>query len=544
MKTNLLQITTRLLCAATLTLGSLVQAQTGFDLSILSQRFNGTVGTFRPPTVSVRPTLVVLIHGGTSNPEHSGPSMFEGGHHPDTLAYSRFYFDFPFTSATLGVASSGQLFTRNDIPLSHATWATTAVDQTNPDHLFAFSTRPSTITAAARKRTTAVGFVHANGALRLGVHARTVLQQIGRLYTEFAAWAGADPYLVLVGHSKGGLVSRYIMSAPTGTVAGVNLTAAEENACRFLRDQTKYIVTLGTPHNGSPLSDQGLAINQALDQMQAPINALWNMLRTAARSAGITLPAAAPINFDGVRQLLGNASELIDLTSSAANQFNTGEIRVNRMVRSNGTPVPMYCYGGRTPGDRFYATPRHDGLGGPPLNTTEGLSAMGLCGLDWALHNIADRDWGTRTTLGAGKSLDLARRTFSVITVRPQLLPPFVSVTRRFSQPFEVFQVPLTNITFEGLPIYFMRGTGDGETDSDGMVAISSALAIGLSTTSLEPFDRTQGGQIFRMYGTAASPWAFCNHRTLSNTAPMGTEVRRLLLNAGPRVSPGPLSVF
>jgi len=533
MKTNLKLIVTRLFCAAALALTGISQAQ--IIPQSIGERFNGVVGPFLRPSVAVRPTLVVLIHGGTSNPDRGqNPSPFEGGHRPGTLSYSRFYFDFPFSSAALGVPATGTLFTRGGAPLNRNTWSTAAVNANDPNNLFAFATNPTQMTALQKRRSTAVGLVHTNGAVRLGLHSRAVLQQIERLYREHAAWAGADPYLILVGHSKGGLVSRYLMSVPTGNLAGADLSPAEENSCRFLRDQTKFIVTLGTPHNGSPLSDEVMQINSSLAAMEAPVNALWNMIRTTSSAAGITLPAQAPLNLNLVRDLIGHPDDMVDLTSNMANVFNTGEMIPSRMVRSNGIRVPMYCYGGRSPGEQFFATPRHDAGGQPPLNTTAGVSAHGLCALDWALHNIADRDWGTRTAVGAGKSLDLVRRTFSVTQLQPRALPPFFTIVRRFSAPFEVFQVPLTSIQFEGMPIYFQRSVGDGETDSDGMVAISSALAIGLSTTSLEPFDRTQGGNIYRMYGNATSPWAFANHRTLSNAAPMGGQVRTLILNAGP----------
>lgn len=546
MKTKLNQIIARLVCAAALTIGHIVQAQVNMPQEpLLGTRFTGTVGTFQPPARAVRPTLVVLIHGSTSNPDRGQqPSMFEAGHRPGTLAYSRFYFNFPFTSSVLGVPTTGTLFSRQGAPLTRLTWANTLVDGNNPEHLFAFASNPRNLSSLMKRSTTAVGFVNYNGALRVGIQARTVLQQIDRLYREYASWAGADPYLILVGHSKGGLVTRYIMSAPTGPLAGADFTPAEENACRFLRDQTKFIVTLGTPHNGSPLADEVILINQELSTIEAPINALWTMIRTTSATAGITLPTDAPINAKFIRDQIGHPSDMVDLTSNMANVFNTGEMQPTRMVRSNGVRVPMYCYGGRSPGEQFFATPRHDAGGQSPLNTTAGLSAHGLCALDWALHNVADRDWGTRTSVGTGKSLDLVRRTFSITQLTPRATPPFFNVVRRFSAPFEVYAVPLFGNQFEGMPIYYMRGTGDGETDSDGMVAISSALAIGLSTTTLEPYDRTQGGQIYRMYGTAASPWAFANHRTLSNAAPMGTEVRRLVLYAGPNPSTAALSTF
>jgi len=375
-----------------------------------------------------------------------------------------------------------------------------------------------------------------------------VLGQIKTLYTNFVAWTGSDPYIVLVGHSKGGMVARYLMSAPTGNVGNVNLTDDQEADCKFLRDKCKYIVTLGTPHDGSPLAEAGVDILHKLDDTQAAFQGFWTATRNTLATVGVTLPRTPPLNLNGVKAIIGSEAELADLTSAATVGFNTGELKPTQMKRSDGSPIPMYCYAGRSPGDRFFATPRHDGGGGPSLaelTTTEGKSAMGLCTLDWALHNVGERDWGTMTSVGPGKSLDLVRRTYSITEIKPQALPPFFKVVKRFSNPFEAFEIPLTDFAFEGMPIYFQRNAHDSETDNDGMVPASSALAVTLSVVGTEPYDHTQpGGQIYRMYGTASSPWAFCNHRTLSNTKPMGDEVRRLLISAGPKVSTRALSTF
>ena len=500
-----------------------------------------------PQLITPRPTLVVLIHGGTSDPNGSdSPNIFEDGHAPNTLAYSRFYFDFPFASAALGVPTFGSLFTTSGVRLTKSNWSTAAVSETDVNNFFAVASQlPS---AAARRTITGIGFVHANGASRLGDHSRQVLGQIMTLYSSFATWTGGDPYIVLVGHSKGGMVARYLMSAPTGRVANVDLSPDEETNCRFLRDKCKYIVTLGTPHDGSPLAEAGLDILHKLNDTGAAFQNFWNATRTTLRTVGVNMPATPPLNLDGVRAIIGSEAELTDLTSDATVGFNTGELKPTQMKRSDGSPIPMYCYAGRSPGDRFFATPRHDGSGGPSLaelNTTEGKAAMGLCTLDWALHNIAERDWGTLTTLGTGKSLDLVRRTYSITEIHPQALPPFFNITKRFSNPFEAFEIPFTDFAFEGMPIYFQRNSHDSETDSDGMVPASSALAVTLSVIGTEPYDHTQqGGQIYRMYGTGASPWAFCNHRTLSNSKPMGDEVHRLLISAGPKVSTGSMSTF
>ena len=84
-------------------------------------------------------------------------------------------------------------------------------------------------------------------------------------------------------------------------------------------------------------------------------------------------------------------------------------------------------------------------------------------------------------------------RTFSVLEVRGTgpfgLIPTLV---KTFSAPGAAYQMPASNFSIEGLPVFYQRNQGDGETDSDGMVAISSALGINLGTGTREFFDHTQ----------------------------------------------------
>jgi len=282
--------------AALLTTGT---SASGFTLGTPINPNGPTIPLLTGP----RPTLVVLIHGGTSDPNGSdSPNMFEGGHSPDTLAYSRFYFDFPFASAVLGVPTSGALFTTAGVRLTRSNWSSAAVSETDVNNSFAVATQlPS---AAARRTITGIGLVHANGATRLGVHSRHVLGQIKTLYTNFVAWTGSDPYIVLVGHSKGGMVARYLMSAPTGNVGNVNLTDDQEADCKFLRDKCKYIVTLGTPHDGSPLAEAGVDILHKLDDTQAAFQGFWTATRNTLATVGVTLPRTPPLNLNGVKAII------------------------------------------------------------------------------------------------------------------------------------------------------------------------------------------------------------------------------------------------
>jgi hypothetical protein len=509
---------------------------------------------------ATRPTLVVLIHGGTARPEAS-PMPFEpsgADKRPGTTGYSRFYFDFPFVSRLLG--NSSQLFT---LPggavggLTQSTWKV-RFENNNIAHQFAFAQNPQPL--QGRFGGNAVGLVRSNGSQALGLQAKEVLDEIRALYDRFQTFSGRRPYVVLVGHSKGGLIARYLMSIPNGTVAGYTLTPADRAFLIFLRDQTKFCVTIGSPHTGSPLADYADDFrSQTVASLENLVNGVWNAARAAASVVRINLPAAAPINVRaGARDLLGSEHDLGHLTTQFWNTMNNGPLHPSRMVRSNNAGrVPFYLYGGRSPGDVFYSLQRFDGQGGPAAevvlnrNHPEHVGVMmttALIGLDYSLHNVVNGDWGRIRSLGAGKNLDMVRRAF----------PIWGLPANRMSNPGE----RLFLIGKEGTPTYFLRNQADRETDSDGMVSMDSALAIGLFTgptiieslqaqglpvasTLAEPWERNvntapagqpfQGGAWYRRYTGA---WNFQNHSTLVKRPELGVELNQLLLRAGPFARP------
>lgn len=499
--------------------------------------------------VGPRPTLVILVHGRTARPGDEQTPV-DPLARPGTLGYSRFYFDFPFVSAVLG--NSGDLFTKGGIPLQQLNWKSGAVSDANLDNCYAFADRPP---ARGLFRGNAVGLVRHDGSVGIGIQARSVLSRIDELYQDFRSYCGVEPQLVIIAHSKGGLVSRYILSVPTGSVGGVDLTPAEETTARQLRDKTKFLITLGTPHNGSPIADNATAIREGVETIQGPLDTLWGIIRTAATIGGIHLQQSSPLQISTVlRDLAGSPDDLGHLTSSFCRDMNVGPLHPSRMARSDGTLIPVYAYGSRSPGDAFYATPNHSGTSGFTNSTSEIVknTVHGLIALDYALHNAIQSDWGTLTSVGAGKSLDLTRRTFSLLEVRGtgfmNLVP---TLMKTFSAPGAAYQVPFTDIGLEGMPIFYQRNQSDGETDSDGMVAISSALGINLGTGTQELFEHTQNiapagqarrpGSWYRMYSGA---WNFLNHSTQTKSATMGVELRRVLVSAGPKPSfTGALSV-
>lgn len=521
----------------------------------ISSRF-GSAPNFSPAERNSRPTLVLLIHGGTSAPNAPLPLVEPDASdkRPGTVGYSRFYFDHPFVAGILG---STRLFTLDGNSLTAANWKTGFLSNTRANQ-FAFPSDPRVV--RNRATTSAVGLVRLDGSRGIGEMSRTALREIRALVDEFARHSDRRPFVVLVGHSKGGLVTRYLMSEPQGTVAGVNLTADERSAIRRLRNQVRYCVTIASPHTGSPLPDYAVDFrDSSAAAVQGVVQAAWNFVRAAAATRGIALPAASPVNVTtDIIRLMGNPDDLGHLTTQFWNTMNNGPLHPSRMVRDDGTRIPFFLYGGRTPGDQFFATPNFRGQGGPALATlAPGHSqshvnhmTQALISLDYALHNVVGGDWGRIRLAGASsKNLDIVRRAW-----------PVFGLPNRMSNPGE----RLFLLGVEGAPTYYLRNQSDKETDSDGMVSMDSALGIGLFTgpstieslqllsipvpaTMMEPWERNVAspapgqaaanaplGSWYRMYSGA---WNMQNHATLVKRRELGVELNRLLRIAGPLAS-------
>jgi hypothetical protein len=532
-----------------------------------NDRFNPSFGPFARAT---RPTLVVLIHGGTSVPT-AAPSAFEPpspqgapSTRPGNLGYSRFYWDFPFVSEV--VSGGVDLFTMTGGNVGRLFSATWKVNMTNNaiENQFAFPTDPAPL--QGRFTGTAAALVRANGSIALGDMAKQVLDDIRRLKNRFEQYAGREPYIVLVGHSKGGLVSRYLLSIPSGTVAGHNLSNDDEDFLREFRNDTRFAMTVSSPHTGSPLADYGQDLRHGVEDVQGVLEGAWDAMRAVAGVGGIQLQANSPINITVINSFISSSDpDLGNLTTEFWNQMNNGPLHPARMVRTDGSLVPLYLYGGRAAGDIYYGISRFDGLDTATFNQDKNSNnqttkikahaADGLMTLDYALHNVAGGDWGRIRSAGAAsKNLDIVRRAY----------PEYSLLGNTMSDPGErIFLIGL-----EGSPVYYLRNQGDRETDNDGMVGIDSALGIGLFSgpvaiealqslnvtvpaSMMEPFDHTQNvgpaggafvaGSFYRMYSGA---WNFTNHFTEIKRPELGTEINRVLRAAGPLTSTAALSAW
>jgi hypothetical protein len=321
---------------------------------------------------------------------------------------------------------------------------------------------------------------------------------------------------------------------------------------------------MGSPHEGSPLCDEGLQIVNGLARAQEAINTLWDNAEWVLNGAiqlvedvsnivlnpfGVQVDlqtvdlSDAPINLSLVAQFL-NPDALATMSVVFTRTLNVGPLVPTNMVRGDGSLIPLHCLGSRTAGGNFFTAmgpvavnaPVTAAVASTMITASDALnepaltgSTYGLMGLDWSLHNVVNKTWGDNFTIGANKSLDLVRRASITMTARPTFLAP------RFRDPV---------LHIEPQPLFYIRDQGDGEIDNDGMVAINSALGIKLGSTTLEAFDHTRAvnvggrsvpGSWYRLYRGA---WDFCNHQTMTKELPVGLNLRALvLLNAGPRTA-------
>jgi hypothetical protein len=559
---NILLQANRIACASLLAFALLTGESHGQFSSISSSQISfetmaSSAPTFSPAERASRPTLFILISGGTSAPNSGIPLVepLDADKRPGTVGYSRFYFDFPFVQAILGAGS--QLFTMNGTALTVTNWKTLALENITANQ-FAFASNPTL--AGNRATAPAVGLVRLDGSKGIGEMARQALAEIRTLVSTYQSHTGRRPFVILAGHSKGGLVTRYLMSNPEprpSGVAGVNLNADERAAIIRLRNQTRCCVTICSPHTGSPLPDYAVELRESgASAVQSMIQLSWEAVRLAAALVRVNLPVASPLNVTGnIISIMGNPDDLGHLTTQFWINMNNGDLHPSRMVRSDGSRIPFFLYGGRTAAADLFATANFTGAGGPTLSSLMPAHPQShtnhmtnaLMGLDYALHNVAGGDWGRIRHAGAAnKNLDIIRRTW-----------PVFGLPLRMSNPGE--RLPIYGI--EGTPIYYLRNQGDNETDNDGMVSIDSAMGVGLFTGPLviesqqllginlpasvmEPWERnvispaagqpTALGSWYRMYSGA---WNLQNHATIIKRRELGVEMNRLLLTAGPLAS-------
>lgn len=518
-----------------------------------------------------RPTLIVLIHGKTGAPSKVPYQRIGTPDHPF------YYWGYEFVRGLAG--SSGTLYSWSTGSTGYQVTEIGAADWRSSTFGFALTTSDllelvalaaddwqallageadvssilrSSALIFSRDRPTprapsgagdpltvpplSLMFTYRDGSRTLAEQAKHVVDQIHERYTEF--FFHASPQIVLVGHSMGGLVGRYILTNPVGPVAGPAFRDEDRRRADLIRDRTVALITLATPHEGSPTADLSAAIERAV--LSHPLVG--------------TGPAAMSFLNEHIDADLPATKHL---ETGFWRGMNQGPLAPSRAQRTDGTLIPIYALTGRTPSGGFFDNP-DDGWG---FGTDYGLSFLPFKDrYDRELERIA-RVYGariardTRSLIFAdyfllhlsqgygpaeqGSSLDRARRA--------RARPPG-TVTTINSQNASAFPEPF---------YLYLKQEGDGQIDSDGVVGLGSGLGLNLGR-SLGYFDNNREwtadgkrarGSWYRLYqgphGVAPPryPWEWTNHATIIHNAATGQWIlQNIIRRAGPYVAAGQVS--
>lgn len=285
------------------------------------------------PFAPERPTLVVLLHGMSPSPvvdERVG-----------THAYARHYWGHAFVRALLGADT---LYDTAGGRLEAEGWERDAPGGDGGADALVLAAPPDAASARAALLLTR------DASLGLGEQTRAAAEQMAAGLERFEALVGDDAQLVLIGHSMGGLVGRQLLVNPPVAEGPFGVPDDTRALIDRLRDRTLYLVTLGTPHEGSQAADRGMLLREvrrlALDELVRP-NAFVS--RWVLPLVEETSPYLR-IDDDATQHLRSDVW-------AALNDPAEGLLAPHRARRGDGSLVPVYALASRAPGGRFFVDP-------------------------------------------------------------------------------------------------------------------------------------------------------------------------------------------
>jgi pimeloyl-ACP methyl ester carboxylesterase len=533
-----------------------------------AQSYNGTPFTFSPD----KPTVVVLLHGATRTLQPEGIT--------GTLEGSRAYWGYSYVAALLETL---MLQTLSGTKLTPATWQTAATDDTSKDdHLLQGNNR-------------FVMFTHRDGSAFLGPQTIAAVQQIYDLYQHLATTLGEEPQIVLLAHSMGGLISRYLLSNPEVSDPAFALDPSTRQRADFIRDRTLYLITLSTPHTGSRAADNALTIEKATA-----------MSETLLGQFGLSREDDPQRLAMGFLRAYQDSTQHLRTDTLARLNAPGGLLEPHHARRTDGSLVPIYALSGRSPAGGFFENPNMDieaeltlldthsqrmGLGSKLLNDN-----LNMIVSDYMMSNFPglSKGWGEATnTL---PFLDKVRR-----------YTPYkrdVKIAEGNIVPFEGFPTYYLNHAWEGLrdqPVGFANVEGwleyllptrdltmddvllespnmpltearehylgpnsqyktaggpaaDGFIDSDGVVSLDSGLGLFLGTAQSDYFsheklwrfgNNEERGSWYRIIDapypqdeTGSFPWEWGNHSLVQYSPEVASWLEQTIISvAGPYVS-------
>ena len=351
----------------------------------LTNSNNNPVNATTPPADMpgrLIPSIITLIHGKTAtieNDTRANNTRIEG---VNTYAYTRFYWGFDFIRNLLGTTND-YFYTYTGLKVTKDMWygEKNLIPSVN-ENLMLCANFPNS-TAPPEK---SVMILFRDGSLDLNTQGKETVKQIFNIYRQ--TWIAKNwkeqPDFILVGHSMGGIVARWILrqdlkrlelnksfdgglvkrelteiKQPENIVYTNALTEEEQRL--FIRDNTRYLVTLASPHLGSEALVKGSVIMNMYNNQFKPT--ITNFISDQCNKIYIDdlknscnqslLPLAKNILADIGR-------ELADLTGTAGNaalelvppkmiDYNNGLLNPTRLKRSDNTAIPVYSLSGHTP---------------------------------------------------------------------------------------------------------------------------------------------------------------------------------------------------
>ncbi|MFV2090049.1 MAG: hypothetical protein ACC642_05290, partial [Pseudomonadales bacterium] len=435
-----------------------------------------------------------------------------------------------------------------------------------------------------------------DGSENLPDQGRAAINQVYDQYQQYFGDFETQPEIIFVGHSFGGIVSRFIMNAPRKY-----LSPELADKALFLRERTRYIIAVATPHDGSPISD--MAMQMGPDAEQAADTTAENFTDWLKLVPGVLKRNSDIEKLPNLTRDLGDFLRAAfetdvpvtnELTTTRLAVLNRGPVDPYRTYRSDGSAIPIYALGGRQPDSDYYL--RKPGIksqlnwnalesalkiladaaanknSGRPRKVSEAISLMLL---DVMLHEnnllslVPGRLVPATNTNADDFNIGL-KSDWGRVTYNPLLQPPdgsrelemYLDKNRRIFKTRGLRKIepslPLPGeLEFwskprarpDEWPIFNWHEKGDGEYDADGMVGISSALGMRLGTSDVFPLDhgkqysrdgRTYYGGWYRLY---RGPWDWDNHGQIHRRhANSSWLYRNIISKAGPYANSGSTS--
>jgi hypothetical protein len=352
----------------------------------------------------MRPKLIILLHGATNTPNNpSSPKDQNGNPIIGTIKHPRYYWGFNFVNSLLG--HSGYLYTFSNVRLNISNWPegaystplprvyrlpTVAVPPEprikytrvrkgprQPTREYMQYIKHHYISTSSARRDLSLMLTHRDGSRSLSEQADKALEQIFEYYN--IVFGGTnEPQIILVAHSMGGLVSRYILSNP--------YKSRSKNWIRanFIRNRTICLLTMATPHEGSPLADK---LQQIANLVESKPPWVMNVMRPIGLEELGYNPRKLVIQVFGAED-----PSIQDLKIQRLLQLNRSLMAPVKAARNDGTLIPIYAISGRDPSAGRLNRPHLPQISfGNDLRNK--IDTAGLVLIDQAFKVLDSRGW-------------------------------------------------------------------------------------------------------------------------------------------------------